>query len=328
MGVEDEQPGVFAGGVAPVVGEGEDLAGLLGLGDLGVGVDHLGAGVVLGEEGEHGAGALGAARHVVFSSAVCSPWWRMAWKSRSPRGPPVRERPQGGAERGTARGRGGGGEGAAGERRAGREEGEPANQRERAGGGDVERGERRRRWGRSARGAGRGGGGGGRRGAGRAGGANHPGRAEREERGRRRKRSGVLGDQLAVAGPIASMQPARLGRRRGGDRRRRRRRSASRGAGVGEQLGDRGARQRRARGAQRAFDLPQRAALGAQRQRDAAGAVLLGCWRGPGREDANRLRRPARQSRTSVSTVATVYPKRSATRAADSPSTKYARSAS
>ena len=50
----------------PVVGEGEDLTGLLGLGDLGVGVDHLGAGVVLGEEGEHGAGALGAARHVVF----------------------------------------------------------------------------------------------------------------------------------------------------------------------------------------------------------------------------------------------------------------------
>ena len=66
LGVEDEQPGVFAGGVAPVVGEGDDFAGLLGLGDFGVGVDHLGAGVVLGEEGEHGAGALRAARHVVF----------------------------------------------------------------------------------------------------------------------------------------------------------------------------------------------------------------------------------------------------------------------
>ncbi len=50
----------------PVVGEGDDLAGLLGLGEFGVGVDHLGAGVVLGEEGEHGAGALRAARHVVF----------------------------------------------------------------------------------------------------------------------------------------------------------------------------------------------------------------------------------------------------------------------
>ena len=50
----------------PVVGEGEDLAGLLGLGDFGVGVDHFGAGVVLGEEGQHRPGALGAARHVVF----------------------------------------------------------------------------------------------------------------------------------------------------------------------------------------------------------------------------------------------------------------------
>jgi hypothetical protein len=39
---------------------------LVGLGEAGVGVDHLGAGVVLGEEGEHGAGALGAARHVVL----------------------------------------------------------------------------------------------------------------------------------------------------------------------------------------------------------------------------------------------------------------------
>ena len=50
----------------PVVGEGDDLAGLFGLGDLGVGVDHLGAGVVLGEEGEHRAGALGAFGHVVL----------------------------------------------------------------------------------------------------------------------------------------------------------------------------------------------------------------------------------------------------------------------
>ena len=55
----------------PVVGEGDDLAGLFGLGDLGVGVDHLGAGVVLGEEGEHRAGALGAFGHVVlFQDAV------------------------------------------------------------------------------------------------------------------------------------------------------------------------------------------------------------------------------------------------------------------
>ena len=50
----------------PVVGEGDDLAGLLGLGQVGVGVHHFGGGVILGEEGEHGAGALGAAWDVVF----------------------------------------------------------------------------------------------------------------------------------------------------------------------------------------------------------------------------------------------------------------------
>ena len=71
LGVEHQQAGVFAGGGVPVVGEGDDLAGLFGLGDLGVGVDHLGAGVVLGEEGEHRAGALGAFGHVVlFQDAV------------------------------------------------------------------------------------------------------------------------------------------------------------------------------------------------------------------------------------------------------------------
>jgi hypothetical protein len=46
-------PGVVAGSGMPVVGEGEDLAGLLGLGAVGVGVDHFGAGVVLDEEGQH-----------------------------------------------------------------------------------------------------------------------------------------------------------------------------------------------------------------------------------------------------------------------------------
>jgi hypothetical protein len=40
--------------------EGDDFAGLFGFGDVGVGVDHLGGGVVLGEEGEHRAGPLGA----------------------------------------------------------------------------------------------------------------------------------------------------------------------------------------------------------------------------------------------------------------------------
>ena len=66
LGVEDQQAGIFSGRVAPVVGEGDDLGGLLGLGDVGVGVDHLVGGVVVGEEGEHRAGALGSRWHVVL----------------------------------------------------------------------------------------------------------------------------------------------------------------------------------------------------------------------------------------------------------------------
>ena len=66
LGVEDQQAGVVPGGRVPVVGEGDDLAGLLGLGDVGVGVDHLAGGVVAGEEGEHRAGPLGAGGHVVL----------------------------------------------------------------------------------------------------------------------------------------------------------------------------------------------------------------------------------------------------------------------
>ena len=65
-GVEDQQARAGAGGLLPVAGEGDDFFGLLGLGDVGVGVDHLAAGVVLGEERQHGAGALGAAGHVVL----------------------------------------------------------------------------------------------------------------------------------------------------------------------------------------------------------------------------------------------------------------------
>ena len=61
LGVEDQQAGVGAGGGLPVVGEGDDLGGLPGLGDVGAGVDHLAGGVVAGEEGEHRAGPLGAA---------------------------------------------------------------------------------------------------------------------------------------------------------------------------------------------------------------------------------------------------------------------------
>ena len=66
LGVEDQQAGIAAGGLLPVVREGDDLGGLLGLGDVGVGVHHVRGGVVLGEEGQHGAGALGAAGDVVL----------------------------------------------------------------------------------------------------------------------------------------------------------------------------------------------------------------------------------------------------------------------
>jgi len=41
LGVEHEQSGVLAGDVLPVVGEGDYLSGLLGLGEVGVCVDHL-----------------------------------------------------------------------------------------------------------------------------------------------------------------------------------------------------------------------------------------------------------------------------------------------
>ena len=66
LGVEHQQPGVGPGDPGPVVGEGDDLTGLFGFGQIGVGVDHLGRGVVLGEEGEHGPGALAAGGHVVL----------------------------------------------------------------------------------------------------------------------------------------------------------------------------------------------------------------------------------------------------------------------
>ena len=66
LGVEDQQAGVGAGGVLPVVSEGDDLGSLLGFGDVGVGVHHVAGRMVLGEEREDGAGALGAAGHVVL----------------------------------------------------------------------------------------------------------------------------------------------------------------------------------------------------------------------------------------------------------------------
>ena len=66
LGVEAQQPWVSARHALPVLGEGEHLARLLGLGQVGVGVDHLRRGVVLGEERQHRAGPLRAGGHVVL----------------------------------------------------------------------------------------------------------------------------------------------------------------------------------------------------------------------------------------------------------------------
>ena len=48
-----------------MVGEGEDFPGGFAFGHIGVGVDHFGGGVVLGEEGQHASGGLGAFGDVV-----------------------------------------------------------------------------------------------------------------------------------------------------------------------------------------------------------------------------------------------------------------------
>ena len=50
----------------PVVAERDHLAGLGGLGEVGVGVDQVVGAGVLGEEGQHRAGPLGAFGHVVL----------------------------------------------------------------------------------------------------------------------------------------------------------------------------------------------------------------------------------------------------------------------
>ena len=75
LGVEDQQRRVAPGHLAPVVGERDDLPVLgLGLGQVGVGIQQGVGGGVLGEEGEHRAGALGPAGHVVlFRHRVLAP---------------------------------------------------------------------------------------------------------------------------------------------------------------------------------------------------------------------------------------------------------------
>src|SRR6266704_613273 len=72
--VHDEHVRVGAGDVFPVVAERDGFPVLGGFGDVGVGVDEVVGAGVLGEEGEHGAGALGAGGYVVaFQGGVLSP---------------------------------------------------------------------------------------------------------------------------------------------------------------------------------------------------------------------------------------------------------------
>ena len=271
MGVEDEQPGVFAGGVLPVVGEGDDLAGLLGLGDLGVGVDHLGAGVVLGEEGEHGAGALGAARYVVFLQrgvlavvadgveveveAFCaaghSEWAQRLDQAGEQVGVGVAAHPVGV----------GAGVGGLGQRGQPQTEREPGVVGQRV---DVMGAVAARALGQQQGADGLPGGD--RRGGGVAGLGDQFGQAERGHRREQQQQSGVLTRDLRGVGPAA--QGGRL------DRLQPRRRAAAcfvaagqpGQSGVVEDLPHRLRGDRRARGGQRCGDLADAAVLGAQRQ--------------------------------------------------------------
>jgi len=64
--VHDEYVRVGAGGGFPVLAEGNRFTALGGFGHLGVAVDQVVGVAVSGEEGEYGAGPLGAGGHVVF----------------------------------------------------------------------------------------------------------------------------------------------------------------------------------------------------------------------------------------------------------------------
>jgi hypothetical protein len=64
--IHDQHAEIVAGQGFPVVAERDHLARLAGFGNVGVGVDQVVGAGVLGEEGKHGAGSLGAGGHVVL----------------------------------------------------------------------------------------------------------------------------------------------------------------------------------------------------------------------------------------------------------------------
>ena len=74
LGIEDQQRRVAPCHLVPVVGERDDFPVLAGFGQVGVGVQKGAGGGVFGEEGQHPAGALGPAGHVVlFQDRILSP---------------------------------------------------------------------------------------------------------------------------------------------------------------------------------------------------------------------------------------------------------------
>jgi hypothetical protein len=64
--IHDQHAGVVPADLFPVVAERDHLTRLGGLGEVGVGVDEVVGAGVLGEEGQHGTGALRAGGHVVL----------------------------------------------------------------------------------------------------------------------------------------------------------------------------------------------------------------------------------------------------------------------
>ncbi len=307
--VHDQHLRVFAADLLPVVAEGDDLAGLGGLGDVGVAVDEVVSAGILGEEGQHRAGALGPGGHVVlFQDRVAAP---------------VHDRVEvqvedrflaGGEPGGDHLGVQGGQErplvvvgqpvGVAGERGFLRQDGQPGQQRrgrvrdqqvidvgDPAGGGELERQQRQHP-----------GDGGDDPRAGVARGGDQGGQVQGDQVGDDQQQPGHAG--VRPGGPVIEVD--HRGRGQGGVAAGRVRRGAGLGlrvaqqpaeAFLGEDLPDRCAVERGALGGQPGGDLVGGQALAAQRDHPAAGAVLGGGHAGqragpPGRGEQLQLPGP------------------------------------